>query len=71
MVAKDENGNNVSVPGIILDSENSIRRFSRIIIRKEQSKKRINAFSSTEFHMNDYLELIKSQNALLKLSEKK
>ena len=67
MVAKDENGNNVSVPGIILDSENNIRRFSRSIIRKEQSKKRINAFRSTELQMNDYLELIKSQNARIDL----
>ena len=71
MVAKDENGNNVSVPGIILDSENSIRRFSRSIIRKEQSKKRLNAFKSSEFKLNDYIELIKSENALLNLSEKK
>ncbi len=39
MVAKDENGNNVSVPGIILESENSIRRFSRSIIRKNSPKK--------------------------------
>jgi len=67
MVAKDEKGNNVSVPGIILDSENSIRRFSRSIIRKEHSKKRINTFKSTEFQMNDYLELIKSQNARIDL----
>lgn len=70
MVAKDDNGNNASVPGIILDSENSIRRFSRSIIRKEQSKKRINAFKSSDFQMNDYLELLKTQNALLKLPEK-
>lgn len=70
MVAKDENGNNASVPGIILDSENSIRRFSRSIIRKEQSTKRINAFKSSEFQMDEYLELLKSQNALIDLQKK-
>ncbi|MBT8394432.1 MAG: acyl-CoA thioesterase [Flavobacteriaceae bacterium] len=70
MVAKDENGNNATVPGIILDTKNSIRRFSRSIVRKEQSKKRINAFKSSEFKMDTYLELLKTQNALLKFSEK-
>lgn len=69
MVAKDENGNNASVPGIILNSKNSIRRFSRSIIRKEQSRKRINAFKPSEFQMSDYLKLIKSQNALIDLKE--
>lgn len=63
MVAKDNNGKNVSVPGIILNSEQSIRRFSRSITRQEQSKERSNLFKSSEFKMEDYLDLIKTQNA--------
>ncbi|MBJ6367093.1 acyl-CoA thioesterase [Snuella sedimenti] len=63
MVAKDENGKNVHVPGIILDSEQSIRRFSRSITRQEQAKDRTSAFKATEFKMEDYLEVLKKHNA--------
>lgn len=69
MVAKNEKGNNVPVPGIILDSKDSIRRFSRSIIRKQQAHKRLNAFKPSEFEISDYLELIKTQNAQLNLSQ--
>ncbi|TXG39338.1 acyl-CoA thioesterase [Seonamhaeicola maritimus] len=67
MVAKDENGNNVPVPGLILDSEQSVRRFSRSIARQEQAKHRTTKFKSTEFKMQDYLELLKEHNAKIKL----
>lgn len=63
MVAKDDSGKNVPVPGIILNTEQSIRRFSRSITRQEQSKVRSNLFKSSEFKMEDYLDLIKNQNA--------
>ncbi len=68
MVAKDENGKNASVPGIILDSEQSVRRFSRSITRQEQTKSRSNRFKSSEFKMEDYLNLIKEQNAKIKIA---
>ncbi len=67
MVAKDENGKNVPVPGIILDSEQSIRRFSRSITRQEQSKKRSNSFKASEFKMDDYIELLENHNAKVAL----
>lgn len=63
MVAKDENGKNVPVPGIILDSEQSIRRFARSIRRQEQAKKRSNSFKASEFKIEEHIELIKTQNA--------
>ena len=69
MVAKDESGNNVPVPGIVLDSENSVRRFSRSIIRKQQAHKRSNAFKSSEFDLSEYIELIKTENAKLNLPQ--
>ena len=69
MVAKNEKGNNVPIPGIILDSENSIRRFSRSIIRKQQAQKRSNAFKSSEFEISDYIELLKTQNAQVNLAQ--
>lgn len=67
MVAKDENGKNVPVPGIILDSEQSVRRFARSIRRQEQSKKRSNSFKPSEFKIEDYLEFVKTQNAQVSL----
>ena len=63
MVAKDDHGKNVKVPGIILDSEQSIRRFSRSITRQEQSRERTSLFKSSEFKIEDYIDLIKKQNA--------
>ena len=63
MVAKDESGNNVKVPGIILDTKDSIRRFARSIKRQEQSRKRSQEFDPEYFVVEDYLELIKKYNA--------
>lgn len=40
MVAKDNDGNNVPVPGIILKTKDDVRRFSRSIMRQEHSRNR-------------------------------
>ncbi|MCL5128624.1 acyl-CoA thioesterase [Algibacter sp. L4_22] len=63
MVAKDEKGNNAVVPGIILDDEQSVRRFARSMKRQEQSRSRSNNFKSSEFIIADHLEFVKTQNA--------
>jgi len=67
MVAKNEQGKNVPVPGIILKSKDSVRRFSRSIKRQEQSKHRSTRFKSSEFKMEEYLDAIKKHNAKLEL----
>ncbi|SFD22198.1 acyl-CoA thioesterase [Algibacter pectinivorans] len=69
MVAKDENGKNVKVPGLILDSKQSIRRFARSIARQEQTRTRSTRFNSSEFKMEEHLDLIKTQNATIELFE--
>lgn len=63
MVAKDENGKNVRVPGIILDTKNKVRRFARSIARQEQAKNRTTAFRTSEFKLELYLDSLKGQNA--------
>lgn len=63
MVAKDENGKSVPVPGLILDSDESIRRFARSIKRQEQVKKRSENFQPSEFNKEEYLDLIRQHNA--------
>ncbi|MEW4924729.1 acyl-CoA thioesterase [Algibacter sp. 2305UL17-15] len=67
MVAKDENGKNAAVPGLILDTEQSVRRFARSIARQEQAKKRSNNFKSSEFKIEEHIEFIKTQNAKVEL----
>lgn len=67
MVAKDEHGKNANVPGLILDSEQSVRRFARSIARQEQARKRSTKFNASSFKMEEHLEYIKSQNAKIEL----
>ena len=65
MVAKDENGINVEVPGIYLESENDVRLFARSIKTREESMLRNKKFHSKHFVIKDHLEEIKNQNAIL------
>ena len=67
MVAKDENGKNAKIPGLILDTEQSIRRFARSIARQEQARKRSSRFKASEFKVEEHIEFIKTQNAKIEL----
>ncbi len=67
MVAKDEHGKNAPVPGIILDSEQAIRRFARSIARQQQAKQRSTKFNASEFKIEEHIESIKSQNAKIEI----
>ena len=69
MVSKDENGKNVPVPGIILDTKNKVRRFARSIARQEQAKNRSTAFKTSEFKIELYLDSLKGQNAKIELTD--
>ena len=69
MVAKDQNGKNVPIPGIILDTKNKVRRFARSIARQEQAKNRTSAFKTSEFKMELYLDSLKDQNAKIDLKD--
>jgi len=63
MVAKDEQGGNALVPGLILNTEDSIRRFSRSIQRQEEARNRSNSFKRSEFNMQDHLPRLINYNA--------
>ena len=67
MVAKDENGKSSPVPGIILTNKQEIRRFTRSVIRQQESKNRTSRFSSKIFNADDYMELLKTQNSKIEL----
>jgi uncharacterized protein (TIGR00369 family) len=70
MVAKDENGKNVPVPGLILETEQGVRRFARSIARQEQARNRTSQFKSSEFKINNHLENLKTHNVQLELPTK-
>lgn len=63
MVAKDDENNNVPVPGLILDSEESIRRFVRSMYRQAQSRERNRNFLKGQFEALEHLEALSDQNA--------
>ncbi|MBX2874675.1 MAG: acyl-CoA thioesterase [Saprospiraceae bacterium] len=63
MVAKNEEGKNTAVPGLILDTIESIRRFARSLKRQRDGRLRDSTFSSEEFKVQDYLKELVGKNA--------
>ena len=66
MVAKNKIGNNVLIPGLVLETENSIRHFARSVKRQEQAKIRGESFKASEFKVEEYIELITQHNVKIK-----
>lgn len=69
MVAKDEEGKNTPVPGLILDNQESVRRFTRSIKRQEDGRQRSSRFEGKDFVMEEHLHLLEGRNVKLKLGE--
>lgn len=67
MVAKDEKGKNVPVPGLIIETEQGVRRYARSIIRQEQAKNRSSQFKPSEFKINEHLDTLKMHNVKVEL----
>ena len=65
MVAKSEKGNNVKVPGLILQSSDDIRRFVKSIKRQEHQKAREKEFQGTDFTSDKYISLLEKYNVKL------
>ena len=58
MIAKDEAGNSIAVPGLILKDDNDIRRFIKGIKRNKIKLKRKKEFLETSFSSEEYLHLL-------------
>jgi len=58
MIAKDEAGNSIPVPGLILKDNNDIRRFIKGIKRNKIKLKRKKEFLETGFSSEEYLHLL-------------
>ncbi|MFK7812796.1 MAG: acyl-CoA thioesterase [Maribacter sp.] len=67
MVAKDDKGNSVKVPGLLVTDEQGIRRFTRSKFRKEAAFKRDTKFDSKNFKVDDYLKSLGSENIKIDL----
>ncbi|WP_417886783.1 acyl-CoA thioesterase [Zunongwangia sp.] len=67
MVAKDENGKSVNVPGLILNNDHDIRRFTKSIKRREMKSTRDKEFHETDFASENYIHLLDDYKVKLDL----
>lgn len=67
MVAKDTDGKNIVVPGLILNNKQGIRRFARSMERKASASSRDNKYESANFKVDEYLEYLAEENVKLDL----
>jgi acyl-CoA hydrolase len=72
MIAKDENGKSIAVPGLILENNNDIRRFMKCVKRIQMKRQRKQEFHEIDFtsenyvkHLNEYnVQIVKEINQL-------
>jgi len=62
MVARDKEGNGASVPGLILKNKEELRRFTRSLVRKEESKYRVSRFSKEGFNKENFSDYLAGKN---------
>lgn len=67
MVAKDDDGNSVEVPGLLIHDEQGIRRFTRSKFRKEAAFIRDTQFDESNFEKENYLESLFDENIKIEL----
>ncbi|MRH99939.1 acyl-CoA thioesterase [Kriegella sp. EG-1] len=67
MVAKDTNGKNIPIPGLLVESEQGIRRYSRSKYRKESAFDRDNKFDASNFKAEEHIQLLKTENVKIEL----
>lgn len=63
MVAKDDKGNSLAVPGLILKNNDHIRRFAKSIKRKSMKTNRVQEFHETDFSSEKYLHILEDHKA--------
>ncbi len=68
MVAKDENGKNKAVPGLLVKDKKGLRRFARSVERKMAVFNRDSKYDeSKKVMVNEYLEYLEGENVKLDL----
>ncbi len=69
MVAINDQGKNVPIPGLVIENDQGIRRFTRSMSRKEQATKRRSKFKASEFKVEKHLTQLKGENMQLELKD--
>ncbi|MEL4307506.1 acyl-CoA thioesterase [Joostella sp. CR20] len=67
MVAKDDHGNSVKVPGLILESEQDLKRFFKSIKRKQLTKERHDYADSLDYSVNNLIHELEGYNVQIKI----
>lgn len=67
MVAKDDKGNSVEVPGLLVQDEQGVRRFARSKFRKEAAFQRDTQFDENNFKTDAYLDSLCNENIKIAL----
>lgn len=67
MIAKDELGKTVKVPGLIIENMNDLRRYLRSIKHIKMRNERNESYSKKNFITENYKEILKSYNVKLEL----
>ena len=62
MVAKNGKGESVKVPGLILKTEDDIRRFAKSVKRYDNKKMRRREFHETDFVSEEHLHIVETYN---------
>lgn len=69
MVAKDNNGNPIEVPGLIVNDKTEVKRFLKTIKRIKTKRSRQEEFDSEDFSHIDYLDELKKYRVKIELPE--
>ncbi|MCK8479438.1 acyl-CoA thioesterase [Psychroserpens algicola] len=69
MVAKDDQGNSVEVPGLIINDNTEVKRFLKAIKRTETKKNRKQEFDSEDFSHTNYLDDLKKYRVRVELPD--
>lgn len=69
MVAKDESGKSIEVPGIILNDKTEVKRYLKALKRIETKKARQAEFDHQDFSHQHYLEDLKGYKVKIELPE--
>lgn len=67
MVAKDTEGKNVKVPGLLINNKEELRRFARSVERKMAVRERDTKYDNKKVKANEYLEYLEGENVKLDL----
>ncbi len=67
MVAQDDMGKSVAIPGLLVQDEQGVRRFARSKIRKEAAFQRDTKFDENNFKASDYLKSLYDENIKIDL----